>query len=279
MSKRKTNSPKPSRAQKQSKPQRAVVYILGDTSLVLEYVSLCASHGYAVLFNWNDVPAELPVFQSTQIKKSTQIPGNASFALELTNIDLDRKRKNLELLDRALPPSVAIASSSVTVSATEQSSWIRHKIRLVGCSALPTLGHTRLIEVAPTVFSPVETVHVVQRFFRSIGKEIELVQDRIGMVLPRIICQIINEAAFALQEEISSPQDLDLALKLGADYPAGPIERADRIGLQQVCAVLSALERDLGEDRYRVAPLLRQMAISGTWWQQRQATSEERQLL
>ena len=86
------------------------------------------------------------------------------------------------------------------------------------------------------------------------------------MVFPRIVCQIINEAAFALQEEIASPQDIDLAMKLGANYPLGPIEWADRIGMQQVYAVLSALHRDLGADRYRISPLLRQMALSGTWW-------------
>ena len=93
-----------------------------------------------------------------------------------------------------------------------------------------------------------------------------LVQDRVGMVLPRILCQIINEAAFALQEEVASPQDIDTAMKLGTNHPFGPIEWADRIGVGQVNAVLTALQNDLQEDRYRISPLLRHMAQTGEWW-------------
>jgi 3-hydroxybutyryl-CoA dehydrogenase len=128
------------------------------------------------------------------------------------------------------------------------------------------LSDASLIEVAPTVFSPAETIQVVRRFFESVGKEIELVQDRVGMVFPRIICQIINEAAFALQEEIASPEDIDTAMRVGANFPIGPIQWADKLGMRHVYAVLSALHSDLGEERYRISPLLRQMALSGEWW-------------
>jgi 3-hydroxybutyryl-CoA dehydrogenase len=198
------------------------------------------------------------------------VPSHASFALELTNVDLTQKRKNLEGLDGALPATTAIVSSSVTITATEQASWIRQKSRLVGCSVLPTLSASPLVEIAPTVFSPAVTVQVVQTFFQSIGKEIELVQDRVGMVFPRILCQVINESAFALQEEIAAPQDLDMAMIVAAGYPLGPIAWAEKIGLKQVYAVLTSLNGDLGEERTRVAPLLRQMALSGTWWHRTQ---------
>jgi 3-hydroxybutyryl-CoA dehydrogenase len=109
-------------------------------------------------------------------------------------------------------------------------------------------------------------VQVVARFFTSLGKEIELVQDRVGMVLPRILCQIINESIFAVTDDVAIPKDIDVAMKLGANYPCGPIEWAEKIGIKQVCAVLVALQNDLNEDRYRVAPLLKQMAIVGEWW-------------
>ncbi len=258
------------------KPKRTTVYIVGDWPIVVEYVRLCSSHGYFVFYNCNETPGGFAQFDSKLARKSAQIPHDAALALEFTNVDLHQKRRNLELLDQTLPPTTAIVSSSVTVSATEQSSWIKHKNRLLGCGALPTLADKPLVEIAPTVFSPKGTVEVVQRFFRSIGKEIELVQDRVGMVFPRIICQMINEAAFALQDETASPRDIDTAMKLGAHYPIGPIEWADRIGLQQVYAVLAALQGDLAEDRYRISPLLKQMAVGGTWWHPVQATTEER---
>jgi 3-hydroxybutyryl-CoA dehydrogenase len=202
------------RERRDQTPDRAVVYIIGDSPIVEEYASLCTSRGYAVFFCLNKETRIDSKLESKNIRKTSTIPRNVSFALELTNIDLEKKRKNLEALDKALPVTTAIVSSSVTVSATEQSSWINHKSRLVGFCALPTLSKASLVEVAPTVFSPAETIQVVQKFFRSVGKEIELVQDRVGMVFPRIVCQIINEAAFALQEEIATPQDIDLAMKL-----------------------------------------------------------------
>ncbi|MBF8294086.1 MAG: 3-hydroxybutyryl-CoA dehydrogenase [Bacteroidetes bacterium] len=276
---KKKQTPKPGRSIEKAKPGRTTVYIIGDGPIVAEYVSLCSSHGFSTVFDFNTPPETVPSFDSGLVRKSAQIPRDAAFALELTNVDLERKRRNIEMLDRVLPATTAIASSSVTIAATEQASWIKHKYRLVGCCALPTLGQRPLIEIAPTVFSPAGTVQVVQRFFQSLGKEIELVQDRVGMVFPRILCGIINEAAFALQDEIASPRDIDTAMQLGASWPVGPIVMADRIGLEQVYAVLAALHNDLGEDRYRVAPLLKQMAVSGTWWHRTLALSEERQPL
>ena len=258
------------------RPQRTTVYIVGDWPMVVEYIKLCSANGFSVAYNCKSTPPKLPQFDAELVRKAAQIPHDAALALELTNVDLDQKRRNLGLLDQALPLTTAIVSSSVTVSATEQSSWIQHRSRLVGCGALPTLADKPLIEIAPTVFSPTGTVEVVQRFFKSVGKEIELVQDRVGLVFPRILCQMINEAAFALQDESASPQDIDKAMKLGAHYPFGPIEWADRIGLQQVYAVLAALHGDLAEDRYRISPLLKQMAVGGTWWHQAQAIIEER---
>jgi 3-hydroxybutyryl-CoA dehydrogenase len=276
MTKKKSKTKSLEKRPREHRPNKAIVYILGDSPMVEEYVSLCASHGYAVFYDPGEKGLSLQNIDAQLVRKSAKIPPNVSFALELTNLDLEKKRKNLEALDKSLPATTAIASSSVTVSATEQSSWIQYKSRLVGFSALPTLSQSGLVEVAPTVFSPAETVQVVQRFFKSVGKEIELVQDRVGMVFPRIICQVINEAAFALQEEVTSPQDIDLAMRTGADFPLGPVEWADRIGMQQVYAVLTAIQRDLGEDRYRVSPLLRQMALSGTWWKRMSSTFKER---
>jgi 3-hydroxybutyryl-CoA dehydrogenase len=259
-----------------TKPKQPTIYIVGDWPIVVEYINLCLNHGYSIVYNCANPPQELPRFDPEFVRKAAQIPHDAALALEFTNVDLEQKRRNLGLLDQALPPTTAIVSSSVTVSATEQSSWITHRNRLVGCGVLPTLADKPLIEIAPTVFSPTGTVEVVQRFFKSVGKEIELVQDRVGLVFPRIVCQMINEAVFALQDETAMPQDIDKAMKLGAHYPVGPIAWADRIGLQQVYAVLSALHGDLAEDRYRISPLLKQMAVGGTWWHQAQATIEER---
>jgi 3-hydroxybutyryl-CoA dehydrogenase len=240
----------------------ARVFIIGESPMVEQYAELCNTHGYAVSISWNERLALKPEFKSEGIRITNIIPVNTSLAIELTNIDPVAKKRNIERLDNALTYTVPILSSSITVTATEQSSWISGKHRLVGIAALPTLIQKPMVEIAPTIYSPKETMEVAYCFFRSIGKEIEIVQDRIGMVLPRILCRIINEAAFAVTEDIASPQDIDTALKLGVSFPLGPLEWAEQIGLKQVYAVLAALHTDLQEERYRITPLLKQMAIT-----------------
>jgi len=251
---------------KTGKSVAAKVYITGETPMVEEYAELCASKGYEVLVEWNEPPTSKHLFKSGTVKRSETVPPGVSIGLELTNTDVLQKRKNLQRLDKSLPATAPIMTSSITVSATEQSSWLVQKHRLVGIGVLPTLIERQLVEVAPTVFSPAETVEVVSRFYSSLGKGIELVQDRVGMVLPRILCQIINESIFAVSDDIATPTDIDSAMKLGANYPCGPIEWAEKIGIKQVCAVLLALHNDLNEDRYRVSPLLKQMSVAGEWW-------------
>ena len=83
------------------------------------------------------------------------------------------------------------------------------------------------------------------------------------MVMPRILCSLVNEAFFAVMEGVASANDVDTAMKLGTNYPHGPVEWGNTIGLRNVVAILDALAADTGENRYRVAPLLRQMAGAG----------------
>jgi 3-hydroxybutyryl-CoA dehydrogenase len=240
------------------------VFIMGEGPLVGEYAELCSSRGIHVTVRWDDPAA--PGTLSRKYKSASAPPKGTAFAIELTNLDLDRKRTNIRLLDGALPPGIPILTSSVTVSATEQAGWISDRSRLIGIGALPSLSSRPLVEVAPTIYSPAATVDAIARLFRALGKDIEIVQDRVGLVFPRVICRMINEAAFALAEEVSTPSDMDTAVRLALSHPRGPIEWTERLGLSQVAAVLAALERETGDPRYRTAPLLRQLALAGEWW-------------
>lgn len=120
----------------------------------------------------------------------------------------------------------------------------------------------RLIEIALSVATGKHTMSLVVDLFARIGKNIAVVQDRIGMVMPRILSMLINEAFFTVMEDVAAPQDIDTAMKLGTHYPSGPIEWANRIGVDVIVTVLDALKQDLGEERYHYAPLLRQMVLS-----------------
>ena len=232
---------------------RLSVFIVGDDSLVAEYSEIASAFNYEVI-------------SSERIKNLKAIAQKAAIAFELSNLDLDQKKRNLIALDKSLPETTAILTSSVNVSVLDQSQWIMMKHRLVGIAALPTLIRNSLVEVSPAVHTNESAVEVARKFFTSIKKEIAVVQDRVGMVLPRILCQIINEAMFAVQQDAALPKDIDTAMRLGMNFPSGPIEWGERIGFKQVYAVLDALHTDLGEERYRICPLLKEIAATGKFW-------------
>jgi 3-hydroxybutyryl-CoA dehydrogenase len=229
------------------------VFIVGDDPLVAEYSEIASASGYTII-------------PRGKIKTLKPIAGKVSIALELSNLDLQSKRKNLELLDKALPESTAILSSSVNMSALDQSQWVSMRHRLVGIAALPTLIRNSVVEVSPTIYTSESAVDVARKFFKSMKKDVAVVQDRVGMVLPRILCQIINEAMFAVQQDAALPKDIDTAMRLGMNFPSGPFEWGERIGFKQVYAVLNALHADLGEERYRICPLLKEIAATGKFW-------------
>jgi 3-hydroxybutyryl-CoA dehydrogenase len=249
----------------QPSPEKPLVVMLGETPMVEPFAKFCAAHGYKVAVILNDPAADLD-FHSPDIGIVREVPAHASIAVELTNLNLEQKKKNVERIGKAGSPETAILSSSLTVTATEQSLWIEQRHRLVGIAALPSFLEKPLMEVAPTIYSPKETLEAAAYFLQSLGIGMEIVQDRIGMVLPRILCRLINEAMFAVMEDHAAPQDIDTAVRLGLEFPVGPIAWAEQIGWPQVYAVLTAVYNDTHEERYRAAPLLRHMAVTGNWW-------------
>ncbi|HEY4450137.1 MAG TPA: 3-hydroxyacyl-CoA dehydrogenase NAD-binding domain-containing protein [Solirubrobacteraceae bacterium] len=133
----------------------------------------------------------------------------------------------------------------------------------VGFHALPPLKDARLLELTRTESSSPLAAARAERFFNALGKHVVWVGDAPGLVLGRIVCQLINEAAFALGEGVGEPRDIDLGMVLGLSHPRGPLEWADAIGLEHVLAVLDALSGEYREERYRAAPILRRMAAAG----------------
>jgi len=130
----------------------------------------------------------------------------------------------------------------------------------VGFHALPPLGDARLVEMTR---SPTTTSVAAERseaFFASLGRHVAWVEDAPGLVLGRIVCQLVNEAAFAVTEGVGTPDDIDDGMKLGLNYPRGPFGWLEAIGPAHVLAVLDALRVELGEERYRAAPMLRRLA-------------------
>lgn len=128
------------------------------------------------------------------------------------------------------------------------------KCRLIGINSLPSFLNRPLLECS--VYKK-EDISVLENLTKEMEWDIELVEDRVGMVTPRVISMIINEACYTLQEGTASVKDIDLGMKLGTNFPMGPFEWANKLGLENVVQILSALHEDTKEERYKICPLLK----------------------
>ncbi|MCL2768677.1 MAG: 3-hydroxyacyl-CoA dehydrogenase NAD-binding domain-containing protein [Solirubrobacterales bacterium] len=133
----------------------------------------------------------------------------------------------------------------------------------VGFHVLPPLSAARLVELTAADSSSPAAAERAERFFATLGKRVLWVGDAPGLVLGRIVGQLINECAFALGEGVGSARDIDTGMVLGLKHPRGPLAWGDEIGLDNVLALVEALQREYREERYRPAPALRRMVLAG----------------
>ena len=176
-----------------------------------------------------------------------------------------RKLEQLAKLDTAAP----ILSNTLTVSATSAraaaAAGAGRPVVLIGLPLLPhyVARQTSLEYAHPHGVSGDDQVKgdkAIQGFLAATGKTGERINDAVGGVFPRTLAMIINEAAFAVQESVASAADIDTAMKLGTNYPKGPLAWCDEIGARAIVAILDGLAQEYGSERYRVAALLRRTA-------------------
>jgi 3-hydroxybutyryl-CoA dehydrogenase len=121
----------------------------------------------------------------------------------------------------------------------------------------------RLLEIIRGLNTSEATLALAIEVGRRMGKEPIQAKDSPGFIANRILCPMINEAIFALQENLGTAEDIDTVMKLGMSHPIGPLALADLIGLDVLLYIMQVLHRDFGDDKYRPAPLLRQMVDAG----------------
>jgi 3-hydroxybutyryl-CoA dehydrogenase len=173
------------------------------------------------------------------------------------------KRETIEDLESVLSDDALLLTACLAASTTEIASFARRRERVVGFATLPPLDGSSLFEVARGVHTSDEALAAAVGFIESFGRQAVEVNDQVGLVLARIVCGLINEAAFALGEGVAEAEAIDTAMRLGMNFPRGPLRWGDLIGLDAVLAVIDGLQRVYREDRYRPAPLLRQKVLAG----------------
>lgn len=180
--------------------------------------------------------------------------------------DAHARGRALGWLDAHLPADAPGMLCCHAASATLAVAKLATAERMSGFALLPPAGARTVVECARARQTSERAASATEAVWRALGLEPAWVGDGAGLVMPRLVAGLANEAAFAVMEGAATASDIDRAMRLGTRYPLGPLAWADQIGLPAVVATLDALAAEDSPDRYRVAPLLRHMAAAGERW-------------
>ncbi|MDO4683024.1 MAG: 3-hydroxybutyryl-CoA dehydrogenase [Lautropia sp.] len=173
------------------------------------------------------------------------------------------KIKLLQATEAVLRPEALIATNTSSISITRLGAALKNPARFVGMHFFNPVPVMALVEVIRGVQTADETVEAVTRLAEAMGKTPIDVKNAPGFVVNRLLCPMINEAVFVLQDGVASAEEIDAGMKLGCNHPIGPLALADLIGLDVVLAIMEVLYQNFNDPKYRPAPLLRELVDAG----------------
>ena len=187
----------------------------------------------------------------------------AGLVIEAATENIELKLRILREVDRLADAGAVIATNTSSISITQLAAVLQRPERLIGTHFFNPVPMMALLEIIRGLQTSDATHALAMAFARRVGKTPITVRNRPGFVVNRILCPMINEAIFVLDEGLATPEDIDTGMRLGCNHPIGPLALADMIGLDTLLAVMRVFHDGFGDPKYRPAPLLVDMVAAG----------------
>ncbi len=189
--------------------------------------------------------------------------GDCDMCIEAVTENLEVKLKLFKQLDEAARPDAILASNTSSISITRLAGSVKRPDQVIGMHFMNPVPLMKLVEVIRALQTADATYAATIQLADRLNKTVVTTKDSPGFIVNRVLIPMLNEACFALQEGIGTPEDIDSGVKLGLNHPMGPLQLADFIGLDTVVAIAEVLQREFGDDKYRPANILRQHVAAG----------------
>ena len=187
----------------------------------------------------------------------------ADLVLEAIIENVQIKRELFKKLDAICPETTIFATNTSSISITEIGSATNRADRFIGMHFFNPATVMKLVEIIRGMNTSQQTFDTIKELSAAIGKEPVEVAEAPGFVVNRILIPMINEAIELVQQGVASPEDIDQAMKLGANHPMGPLALGDLVGLDVCLAIMDTLYNETHDGKYRASTLLRKMVRAG----------------
>ncbi|MDY7564665.1 3-hydroxybutyryl-CoA dehydrogenase [Pseudomonas sp. RTC3] len=187
----------------------------------------------------------------------------AELVIEAATENLELKKRILKRIDDTVSDDCVIATNTSSLSITELAAVVKHPARFIGLHFFNPVPMMALLEVIRGLQTSDITHALALKLAEQIGKSAVTARNSPGFVVNRILCPMINEAIFVLQEGLANAKDIDTGMQLGCNHPIGPLALADLIGLDTMLAIMESFHDGFNDPKYRPAQLLKEMVAAG----------------
>ncbi|HLA05777.1 MAG TPA: 3-hydroxyacyl-CoA dehydrogenase NAD-binding domain-containing protein [Syntrophales bacterium] len=188
--------------------------------------------------------------------------GDADAVVEVIVEVMDIKKKVYAELEKIVPSHCLFFTNTSGLSITEMAAITKRPERFIGTHFFNPVPVMRLLEVIKGNETSEKTLEIAKAWGKKLGKEVIVVNEAPAFAVNRILCTMINEAYYTLEEGVASAEDIDKGMVLGCNHPIGPLALADLVGNDTLLHIMEGMHRELG-DKYRPAPLLRKLVRAG----------------